>query len=136
MRNKKLLKFESDDVNKIHIQTADEVFELEKSGPQWSLVKPKTSKVEHFGNDLVWTLKGLEFNSPVSPLLSPEVSGLNSPEFTITLFKNMQEVASLKIGKLFEQDQEYLVEANNLQYRVKEKYLDSIPSNLSKIRSK
>ena len=136
LRNKKLLKFESNDVNKIHIQTADEVFELEKSGPQWSLVKPKTRKVEHFGNDLVWTLKGLEFNSPVSPLLSPEVSGLNSPEFTITLFKNMQEVASLKIGKLFEQDQEYLVEANNLQYRVKEKYLDSIPSNLNKIRSK
>ena len=136
LRNKKLLKFESDDVTKVLIHTAAEVFELKKSGPQWSLVKPEKIKIEHIGNDLVWAMKGLEFDSLVTPPLSTDLSGLNPPTFTITLFKNDQEVvATLKTGKHFEQEQEYLVEVNNLQYRVKDKYLDSIPLSLDNFRS-
>lgn len=137
LRNKKLLKFENEEVDKILIQTPDKLFELRKKGSQWSLEKPEKIKTDHIGNDLVWTLKGLEFNSTITPPLSTDVSRMNSPTFTIRLFKNAQEeVAALKVGKLFEQEQEYLVEVGGLQYRVKNKYLDSIPLNLDKFKQK
>ena len=137
LRNKKLLKFSSEEVNKILIQTPDELFELNKSRSQWNLIKPEVIKTEHIGNDLIWALKGLEFHSTVTPSLAANISGLNKPSFTIRLFKNGQEkVATLKVGKLFEPEQEYLVETGNLQYRVKSKFLDSIPLSLSKFKLK
>ena len=137
LRNKKLLKFSSDEVNKILIQTPGKLFELNKSRSQWSLIKPEVIKTEHIGNDLIWALKGLEFHSTVTPSLAANVSGLNKPSFTIRLFKNGEEkVATLKVGKLFDQEQEYLVETGNLQYRVKSKFLDSIPLSLSKFKLK
>ena len=137
LRNKKLLKFSSEEVNKILIQTPDELFELNKSRSQWNLIKPEVIKTEHIGNDLIWALKGLEFHSTVTPSLATNISGLDKPSFTIRLFKNGQEkVATLKVGKLFDPEQEYLVETGNLQYRVKSKFLDSIPLSLSKFKLK
>ena len=137
LRNKKLLKFSSEEVNKILIQTPDELFELNKSRSQWNLIKPEVIKTEHIGNDLIWALKGLEFHSTVTPSLATNISGLDKPPFTIRLFKNGQEkVANLKVGKLFDPEQEYLVETGNLQYRVKSKFLDSIPLSLSKFKLK
>lgn len=137
LRNKKILKFESDDVRKISIQTRDKLFELRKDGSQWSLEKPEKIKTEHIGNDLIWMLKGLEFNSIVTPVLPANLSGLNTPSFAIHLFNNDQEkVAALKVGKLFEPEQEYLVETGNQQYRVKNKSLDSIPLSLDKFKLK
>ena len=137
LRNKKLLKFSSDEVNKILIQTPDELFELNKSRSQWSLIKPEIIKTEHTGRDLIWALKELEFHSTVTPSLAANISGLNKPSFTIRLFKNgTEKVATLKVGKLFDPEQEYLVETGNLQYRVKSKFLDSIPLSLSKFKLK
>jgi hypothetical protein len=137
LRNKKLLKFSSDEVNKILIQTPDELFELNKSRSQWSLIKPEVIKTEHIGKDLVWALKELEFHSTVTPSLAANISGLNKPSFTIRLFKNGEEkVTTLRVGKLFVPEQEYLVETGNLQYRVKSKFLDSIPLSLSKFKLK
>ena len=137
LRNKKLLKFSSEEVNKILIQTPDELFELNKSRSQWNLIKPEVIKTEHIGNDLIWALKELEFHSTVTPSLATNISGLDKPSFTIRLFKNGQEkVATLKVGKLFDPEQEYLVETGNLQYRVKSKFLDSIPLSLSKFKLK
>ena len=137
LRNKKLLKFSSDEVNKILIETPDKLFELNKSQSQWSLIRPEVIKTEHIGNDLIWALKGLEFHSTVTPSLAANISGLNKPSFTIRLFKNGQEkVATLRVGKLFEPEQEYLVETGNLQYRVKSKFLDSIPLSLGKFKLK
>jgi len=135
LRNKKLLSFESEDVNTISIETADQLFELKKNGPQWSLEKPEKIKTEHIGNDLIWTLKGLEFNSIITPPLPANLSGLDSPLFTLRLFKK-DEIAALKVGKLFEPEQEYLVEVENQQYRVKNKFLDTIPRDLDKFKLK
>ena len=137
LRDKKILRFESDEVSKVLIQTSEKLFELSKNGPQWSLVKPEKIKIEHVGNDLVWTLQGLEFSSIISPSLSAKASGLDTPSFTIHIFNNEEkEIAALKVGKFFEEDQEYLVETGNLQYRVKNKSLDSIPLDLSKFKQK
>jgi hypothetical protein len=136
LRNKKILRFESDDVNKVLIQTSENLFELRKNGPQWSLEKPEKIKTEHIGNDLVWTLKGLEFSSIITPHLPTNLSGLDAPSFTLQIFKNDEEVASLKVGKFFASEQEYLVETGNIQYRVKNKSLDSIPLSLDKFKLK
>lgn len=137
LRNKKILRFESDEVNKVLIQTAENLFELRKNGPQWNLEQPKKIKTDHIGNDLVWTLKGLEFSSIVTPPLSDNLSGLDSPSFTLRIFKNNEEeIATLKVGKFFVPEQEYLVETGNLQYRVKSKSLDSIPLSLDKFKLK
>ncbi len=145
LRNKKLLQFESAEVDKILIQTPEKIFELRKSGTQWNLEKPEKIKAEHIGNDLIWILKGLEFSSIVTPPLPTNVSGLDSPSFTIRLFRQNEaaalevaalEIAALKVGNLFEAEQEHLVEVGNQQYRVKNKFLDSIPLNLDKFKLK
>ena len=137
LRNKKILRFESAEANKVLIQTPENLFELRKNGPQWSLEKPEKIKIEHMGNDLVWALKGLEFSSKIIPALPTNLSGLDAPKFTLRLFKNHEEeIATLKVGKSFDSEQEYLVETGNLQYRVKNKSLDSIPLSLDKFKLK
>ena len=137
LRNKKILRFESAEVNKVLIQTPENLFELRKNGPQGSLEKPEKIKTDHIGNDLVWTLKGLEFSSIITPPLRANQSGLDSPSFTLRMFKNNEEeIATLKVGKYFIPEQEYLVETGNLQYRVKSKSLDSIPLSLDKFKLK
>jgi hypothetical protein len=137
LRNKKILRFKSDEVNKILIQTPDNLFELRKNGPQWSLEKPEKIKTYNIGNDLVWTLKGLEFSSIITPPLPDNLSGMDSPSFTLRIFKNNEEeITTLKVGKFFVPEQEYLVETGNLQYRVKNKSLDSIPLSLDKFKLK
>ena len=137
MTDSQLRKFSSDEVNRVLIQTPSELFELNKSRSQWSLIKPEVIETKHIGNDLIWALKGLEFQSTVIPSLRADASGLNKPTFIIRLFKNDQEkVATLKVGKLFDSNQEYLVETDSLQYRVKSKLLDSIPLSLDKFKLK
>ena len=137
LRNKKILRFERAEANKVLIQTPENLFELRKNGPQWSLEKPEKIKIEHMGNDLVWALKGLEFSSKIIPALPTNLSGLDAPKFTLRLFKNHEEeIATLKVGKSFDSEQEYLVETGNLQYRVKNKSLDSIPLSLDKFKLK
>jgi len=133
LRNKKLLEFKNDEVNKILIKTSDKLFELRKKESEWHLEKPEQIKTGHIGRDLIWTLKGLEFNSIVTPPLSENLAGLDAPLFTISLWKNAQEeIATLTVGKLFEPEQEYVVQTGNRQYRVKHKFLGSIPLNLKK----
>lgn len=137
LRDKKILKFESDEVNKVLIQTPERLFELRKNDPEWSLEKPEKINIKHIGNDLIWTLKGLEFSSKITPTLPAKLSGLNAPSFSIHILnKDNKEVAVLKVGKFFDEEQEYLVETGNLQYRVKNKSLDSIPLKLDKFKLK
>ena len=134
-RNKKILEFESSEVNKILLTTPDNLFELEKNDSEWHLEKPEKLETQHIGHDLLWSLKGLEFKSIVSPPLSEKLAGLDTPTFTISLWKNDQvNISTLKVGKLFEKEQEYIVQAGNQQYRIKNKSLDSIPRTLGKFR--
>lgn len=135
LRNKKLLEFESDEVNKISIETPDTLFELKKNDSEWILEKPEKIKTLHIGHDLVWSLKGLEFNSIVSPPLPANLSGLDTPLFTISIWKNdLEEITTLKVGKHFDKEQEYIVQSKNQQYRVKNKFLNTTPLTLNKFK--
>jgi hypothetical protein len=133
LRNKKLLAFESEGVNKISITTPNNLFELKKKGVEWVLEKPEKVQTQHIGQDIIWTLKSLEFNSIVTPSLTEDLTGLTKPLFTISLWKNdHEEVATLKVGKFFDAEQEYIVQAGSQpeQYRVKNKFIHSIPLQL------
>lgn len=135
LRNKKLLKFTSEEAVKISIQTPKKLFELSKTGSQWNLEKPEKVRTEHIGNDLIWALRGLEFSSIITPSLPENLSGLDTPTFTISLWnKSNEKIAALTVGKFFNSEQEYLVQAGNQQYRVKNKFLDAIPRDLAKFK--
>ena len=133
LRNNKLLEFASDEVSKIAIQTADQLFELHKDEAEWSLETPQKMKTPHIGRDLVWALQSLEFNSIVTPPLADNLSGLNPPLLTIRLWDTEQKkIVTLRVGKFFDAEQEYMVKVENNpnQYRVKNTFLNSIPLKL------
>jgi hypothetical protein len=135
LRNKKILDFESDEVSKIIIKTPDSLFELRKKDVDWTLEKPEKIETQHIGRDLIWTLKGLEFNSILSPSLPVEQTGMDNPLFTLSLWNiNQEKTATLKVGNLLNKEQEYTVQANDQQYRVKNNLLDSIPLTIEKFK--
>jgi hypothetical protein len=135
LRNKKLLDFKNAKVNKILIETPDNIFELRKNDSEWDLVKPEKLETKHIGRDLVWALKGLEFNSIVMPPLPAKQAGLDIPSLTLSLWGNDQkEITTLKVGKLFDKEQEHIVQTGSQQYRIKNKFLDTIPRTLEKFK--
>ena len=135
LRNKKLLDFKNVEVNKISIETPENIFELRKNDSEWDLVKPEKLETKHIGRDLVWALKGLEFNSIVTPPLPANQAGLDIPSLTLSLWENDQkEITTLKVGKLFDKEQEHIVQTGSQQYRIKNKFLDTIPRALEKFK--
>jgi hypothetical protein len=139
LRNKKLFKFEAEDINKIVIETQQTLFEMQKSGSKWSLHKPDKMEIKEFlGNDLLWTMKGMEFESFVEKGITPEPTGLIPSSYKISLWKTKSEkFAELQVGNLDPNGQQYYaqIEGNEGYYQVKKKYLDSIPLELDSFKS-
>jgi hypothetical protein len=135
LRNKKILEFDNNVVNKILIQTSEKNFVLRKTNNEWNLEKPEKIKTQHIGRDLVWALKSLEFNSIVAPPLDENLAGLDTPLFTISIWKDNQEkIATMEVGKHFDKEQEYIVQTDKRQFRIKSKFLDSIPLTLDNFK--
>ena len=87
-RNKKLFKFKTDNVNKIVIETRKTLFELKKSGSHWNLLKPEKTKIkEIIGNDILWTMQGMEFESFMEMGNAPASSGMAPPIYKVSLWK-------------------------------------------------
>ena len=138
-RNKKLFKFETDDVNKIVIETRNTLFELQKLDSYWNLFKPKKTKVkEIIGNDILWTLHGMEFESFLKTGSAPASLGLTSPTYKVSLWKNNSEkFAELQVGTSDPNGQKYFaqIEGQKGYYQIKKKYLDAIPLTLDGFKS-
>ena len=130
-RNKKLFKFKTDDVNKILIETQKTLFELQKSGSHWNLLKPEKTKIkEIIGNDIIWTLQGMEFESFLKNGSVPASSGLTLPTYKVSLWNNNSEkFVELHVGNSDLSGQKYFaqIEGQKGYYQIKKKYLDSIP---------
>lgn len=140
LRNKKLFKFETDDVNKIIIETQKTQFELQKSGSRWNLVKPEKVKTKEIvGNDILWTLQGMEFESVVEAGNAPGSSGLSSPAYKVSLWKSGSEkFAELQVGNSDPKNSQQnfaQIEGQKGYYRIKKKYLDSIPLELDRFKA-
>ena len=134
LRDKKLFKFETDDAHKIVLETSKTRFELRKSGAIWKLFKPEEIKIKEFlAKDLLWTMTGMEFES-VETGIPDDATGLTSPAYTLSIWnKKSDKIAELKVGNLIPDSQQYYVQigGKNGYYRIKKKYLDAIPLELS-----
>ncbi len=139
LRNKKLFKFKTDDVSKIIIETQKNLFELQKSGTTWSLLKPKKMKVKEFlGKDVLWAMNGMEFESFIEEDMVPEEAELTSPSFKISLWTNPSgKFAELQVGNIDKKDQQFYaqIEGQKGYYRIKKKYLDSFPLSLDEFKT-
>ena len=138
LRDKKLFKFKTNDANKIVIETQKTRFELLKSGTNWRLLKPVEMDIKEFlGKDLLWTMKGMEFESFAETDILPESAGLMTPTYKVSVWKNSTDkIAELQVGNIDKNGQQYFaqIEGNNGYYRVKKKYLDPIPLNLNRFK--
>ena len=138
LRDKKLFKFETEDVNKIVIETQKTRFEVLKSGTNWSLLKPEKMEIKEFlAKDLLWTMKGMEFESFTETDILPESAGLTTPTYKVSGWKNSNDkIAELQVGNIETNSQQYFaqIEGKNGYYRIKKKYLDPIPLNLNRFK--
>jgi len=141
LKNKKLLNFDKDAVQKISIDYPDKTFELEKVNKDWNLTKPEKIKgvKEFIGNDIIWSLNGLEYESIVEPPLGDKDSGLSQPTVSITVWAGQgPEVGcKVRVGKKVENKAEYYarVEGNSDLYRIKARLLESLPKDVEKFKN-
>jgi len=137
-RNKKLFKFETNDVNKIVIETRKTLFELQKTDSHWSLLKHENTKIKkNIGNDILWTLQGMEFESFLKEDSVPESSGLTAPTYKVSLWKNdSTKFAELQAGNLSPNGNNYFAKITGQlgYYQIKKKYLETIPITLDRFK--
>ncbi|MZH04662.1 MAG: DUF4340 domain-containing protein [Nitrospinae bacterium] len=137
LRNKKLFNFKTDDANQIVIKTSKTLFELQKSGSNWNLVKPEEIEIKEFlAKDLLWTMKGMEFESVFESGAPPESTGLTPPAYTVRIWNDEQKMAELMVGNVDPASKQYYAQIGeeNGYYRIKKKYLDSIPLDLNSFK--
>lgn len=136
LRDKKLFKFETEGINKIVIETEQTRFEMQKSGSTWSLLKPEEIQIKEFlGKDLLWAMKGMEFDSIIETSPAPESAGLTPPAYKISLWKNESEkFAELQVGALDGNIHYAQIEGQTGYFTVKTKYLDSFPLTLERFK--
>jgi hypothetical protein len=138
LRNKKLFRFEAEDINKIVIETKQTLFEMQKFGSTWSLLKPIKMEIKEFlGNDLLWAMKGMEFESINETGVIPESAGLVPPSYKVSLWKSKSEkFGELHVGNLDRDSQQNYaqIEGKKGYYRIKKKYLSSLPLELSRFK--
>jgi hypothetical protein len=141
LKNKKLLNFEKDAVQKISVAYPDIAFELEKSDEEWSLTKPEKIKtIQGFiGKDILWSLNTLEYESIVQPLFADNDFGLSQPNVTVTLWAGDDSKAAGKVivGAKVENKPEYYarVDGSSDLYTIKALFLDSLPKVLQKFKN-
>ena len=92
---------------------------------------------EFLGNDLLWTMKGMEFESITETDVIPESVGLVPPLYKVSLWKSKSEkFAELHVGNIDPENQQNFaqIEGKKGYYRIKKRYLDSLPLELSRFK--
>lgn len=140
LKNKKLLSFKKDEVEKILIEYPDKAFELQKHKKGWGLIRPeKIRNMKGFiGNDILWSLNNLEYQSIAAPLDDKD-SGLDQPAVSVTIWKKKgQKLGKVAVGKKVRDKTEYYagVEGSADLYKIKNRFLESLPKDLQKFKDK
>jgi hypothetical protein len=138
-KDKKLLKFDPEQVAHIKIEYPDKTFELTKQDKQWILTKPEEmNDIKPFvGKDILWTLNNLEYEISLNPKEITEETGLKKPRLTLTLLdSNNKSLGQLKIGQqakgtllLYSQ-----LTGDPTLYPIKDRALSEIPNSLDHFR--
>jgi hypothetical protein len=140
LRDRTLLKFNSDEVHEIQIRNPKQTFVLKKYSNKWKLIQPESIDAAKgfIGNGILWTLNSLEFESTLSMDPGNELTGLNQPLLSVELLdKKSTVLGHLLVGKTVARSPElhYLkVDKNHPIYTVKKRILDEIPSNINKFK--
>ena len=138
-KNKKLLKFNPEQVARIKIEYPDKTFELDKKNNQWVLVQPEElDNLKPFiGKDILWTLNNLEYETKLDSKEVPEKAGLEKPRLTLTLQDRSNNILTqLKIGRqvkgqplLYSQ-----LAGDPALHLIKDRTLSEIPDSLDRFR--
>jgi hypothetical protein len=112
LRNKKVLDFETDDIDSVTIAAANHELQFQKSGNDWFIKKPVDTKAD--GGEISTFLSSLKFARAASfaePAIDAKVAGLEPPATKITLHdKKANANRELLIGKSPEADKYYAKE--------------------------
>lgn len=140
-KNKKLLKFNPEQVSRINIEYPDKTFELEKQDDQWVLIQPeKLEDLKPFvGKDILWTLNNLEYEAKINPDNVSKQTGLEKPQLILTLQDGDHNIiGQLKVGQHVK-DQLLLysqLTGDPTLYSIKDRTLGEIPGTLDQFRKK
>lgn len=137
--DKKLLKFEPEQVTRIEIKTPEKTFELSKIDNQWVLVKPeKIDDIKPFvGKDILWTLNNLEYEAKMDSKEVTDETGLEKPRLTITLNdQKNQPLGQIKIGQPVKNHPLLYssLPGDPALYHIKDRTLGEIPTTLDRFR--
>src|SRR5215813_1418037 len=114
LRNKKVLEFETDDIDNIKIVEGTKELEAQKSGDDWQLKKPIDTKAD--SNEISTFTSSIRFarvNSFPEPPVDTKTAGLDAPAIRITLHDNKAKAdRTLLIGKTSSTDRYYARDAS------------------------
>jgi len=139
LKDRTLFEFKNDHVKEIQINNNKKAYILKKSKNKWTLTLPKSSNpIESFiGEDILWTLSSIEFESSI--LIDPgnAVTGMAEPQTSIKLLgQNSSLLAHTMMGNFVPNSPElqYLKDVNNPSaiYTIKKRFLDDILSNITR----
>ena len=137
-KDKKLFKFDPEQVARISIQSPDQTFELNRRDKKWVLVKPQAiDDLKPFvGKDILWTLSNLEYEATVPPKEAEE-TGLEKPRLTVALHdRQNQSLGQIIIGhQVPGQPLRYSRLAGDpTLYHIKDRTLGEIPDRLNRFQ--
>jgi hypothetical protein len=137
-KDKKLFKFDPEQVARIGIQSPDQTFELNRRDKKWVLVKPQAiDDLKPFvGKDILWTLSNLEYEATVPPKEAEE-TGLEKPRLTVALHdRQNQSLGQIIIGhQVPGQPLRYSRLAGDpTLYHIKDRTLGEIPDRLDRFQ--
>ena len=142
LKDRTLLGFKKEEIERIEVRYPNQTFELKRSGTGWNLTQPeRVDSIQGFiGNDILWTLNALEFESIVSSPPGDEVTGFNHPQLRVYLWdKNNQSQGRVEMGNPVPESPglHYLRAGEKSEtYTIKKRFLDEIPSNINKFKKK
>jgi hypothetical protein len=142
LKDRTLLGFKKEKVERVEVRYPNQTFELKRSGTGWRLTQPeRVDPIQGFiGNDILWTLNALEFESVVSSPPGGEVMGFNRPQLRVDLWdKNNQSQGHVEVGNPVPESLglHYLrVGEKAGTYTIKKRFLDEIPDNINKFKKK
>ena len=140
LKDKTLLEFNKDEVRQIKILKPEQTFVLKKFEKEWNLTQPeKLDAVPDFiGNDILWTLNSLEFESALSTDPGDTTTGLGQPRLAVELLDKKDRVlAHMMVGRAVAKSPDlYYIQttSNPIIYTVNKRILSEIPGNINKFK--
>ena len=142
LKDRTLVHFNNAEVQTIKIRNSEQSFILKKSANKWKLTQPKSiGSIQSFiGNDILWTLNSLEFESAFTIDPGNALTGLNQPLLSVELLNKKDVVlAYLAVGKgITKSPKLHYVKVGKdpRVYTTKKRIFKELPSNINSFKPK